>query len=258
VSSTAPAPVHRAGDRERPARGRCLLAVCDTPEPEVVAEFGDFVSWFGDPLRSLANLVVVDPRETPITQSVLDEVDSIVITGSRAAAYSDEPWVDALHSVVREAVMERHLPLLGVCFGHQVLARALGGAVAPNPRGLELGTIEVTLNDAGRESALFAAIPPRFHVQTLHGDTVSELPVGAKLLGSSPGDDHQAFAIGSAFGVQFHPEVRAEMLVLFLQMNGPRLRDRGLDPDVLRGALRPTPSGAQILMNFARFANGAR
>lgn len=128
------------------------------------------------------------------------EFDAIVVTGSRASVYWDEPWIDPLVEYVGEAA-DRGLPILGVCYGHQVLAEALGGRVA-GMDGFEIGynTIERV-----REDTLFAGIDEEFTAFTTHGDTVSRLPPGASLLAENEYGVH-AFRKGHCWGVQFHPE----------------------------------------------------
>ena len=129
--------------------------------------------------------------------------DAVVVTGSRASVYWDETWIDATRASVRRA-LDGDLPVLGVCWGHQLLADALGGTVeAMADR--EMGYREIHLARAGREDPLFAGIDSPFLSFTTHGDSVVEIPEGATRLAEN---DYglQAFRHGSAVGVQFHPE----------------------------------------------------
>ena len=127
------------------------------------------------------------------------DFDGVVITGSSSSVYWDEPWITALVDWVAEADA-RGLPILGVCYGHQVLAEALGGTVA-GMDGYEIGYREVRHDG----DDLFAGIDESFTVFTTHGDTVTELPPGADLLAENDYGVH-AFRRGHAVGVQFHPE----------------------------------------------------
>ncbi len=129
--------------------------------------------------------------------------DAVVVTGSRASVYWDEDWIDATRETVRRA-LDRELPVLGVCWGHQLLADTLGGTVeAMDDR--EIGYREIELTDAGRADTLFAGVDSPLLAFTTHGDSVVDLPDGATRLAEN---DYglQAFRHGTGVGVQFHPE----------------------------------------------------
>ena len=125
--------------------------------------------------------------------------DGVVVTGSRSSVYWDEAWIPALVDYVAEAA-DAGLPILGVCYGHQVLAEALGGRVA-GMDGFEIGYN--TVRHHGDD--LFAGIDESFTVFTTHGDTVVELPPTATPLAENDHGLH-AFRDGHCWGVQFHPE----------------------------------------------------
>ena len=132
------------------------------------------------------------------------DFDGIVVTGSAASVYWDEPWIDDLLDWVTEAV-NRGLPHLGVCYGHQVLAEALGGEVR-DMDGYEIGYREV--NRVG-ESILLEGLEDPFTVFTTHGDEVVELPPGAEPIAENDYANH-GFQRDHVFTVQFHPEYDME------------------------------------------------
>jgi GMP synthase-like glutamine amidotransferase len=121
-------------------------------------------------------------------------------------AYEEDahPWLAAEKRTIAEAVAAG-VPYWGVCLGAQLLASALGTEVAPGPAP-ELGVLEVELTPHAEGDPVFATAPPRFSTVQWHGDTY-ELPGGAVHLARSTGYEQQAFALGSAYGVQFHLEV---------------------------------------------------
>ncbi|GAA0459494.1 type 1 glutamine amidotransferase [Halococcus dombrowskii] len=125
--------------------------------------------------------------------------DAAVVTGSRASVYWDEPWIDALVEWVDEAT-DRDMPLLGVCFGHQVLAEALGGTVE------DMGEYEIGYREVEGDGLLFDDTVTAF---TTHSDAVTELPPGAERTAENDYGIH-GFRAGNAFGVQFHPEYDME------------------------------------------------
>ena len=128
------------------------------------------------------------------------EFDAVVVTGSRASVYWDREWIPPLVDYVADA-SDRDLPILGVCYGHQVLAAALGGRVE------SMGEYELGYRTISRtgEDELLAGIDDEFVAFTTHSDAVTDLPEGAELLAENDYGVH-AFRCGHAWGVQFHPE----------------------------------------------------
>lgn len=127
------------------------------------------------------------------------DYDAAVVTGSKSSVYWDDPWIDDLIDWVGRAA--DRLPILGVCYGHQVLAEALGGRVDAM-EDTELGYREIEHRD---EDTLFAGIDSPFVAFETHSDRVVELPPGATLVAEND-RGVQAFRHGDCWGVQFHPE----------------------------------------------------
>lgn len=142
--------------------------------------------------------------------------DGFVITGGRYGAYDDLPWVRQLTRLVRKSHEQRQT-LLGICFGHQVLAQALGGEVRPNPDGWDIGVRSVSwtpaaasIRDIGN-AHLPAQRPEPLRIFELHQDVVTKLPPGAVPLASSDHTAYEAFSLGRrTLGVQGHPEFDAD------------------------------------------------
>ncbi|MCU4801831.1 type 1 glutamine amidotransferase [Halobacteria archaeon HArc-gm2] len=130
--------------------------------------------------------------------------DGCVVTGSRASVYWEEPWIAELREWVREAV-DRDVPFLGVCFGHQLLADALGGTVEAMDD-YEIGYRTVSHDG---ESALLDGVAEEFTVFTTHSDRVVELPPGAERFAQNEYGVH-GFRADDVFSVQFHPEYDPE------------------------------------------------
>lgn len=127
--------------------------------------------------------------------------DAAVVTGSRASVLDDDDWIDETREWVANAV-HRGVPVLGVCFGHQLLAQALGGSVD------SMGSYEVGFEDVRHRtnSMLFDGIDREFTAFEFHSDAVTGLPEDAVRLASNDRCAVQAFRSGHAFGLQFHPD----------------------------------------------------
>jgi len=151
------------------------------------------------------------------------EFDALVVTGSRASVYWDKEWIDPLVAYVGEAAADG-VPILGVCYGHQVLAEALGGRVA-GMDDFELGYTEVEQVD---DDPLFAGISDEFTVFTSHGDAVVDLPPGAELIARNEYGVH-GFRRGDCWGVQFHPEYDIETARDIAESKRERLGDAQVD-----------------------------
>lgn len=233
---------------------RILIAQTGSVGPEVAGRFGDFPHWFARLLAGRAEPVVAG---SPAGWEALEPFDGVIVTGSFASVTAPEPWMDALSD--RLLVAARTRPVLGVCFGHQLLAEAFGGRVGRSPRGREIGSVACALTAAGRADPLFAGVPGRFGALTTHEDEVVALPPGAVLLATNGWTRVQAFGVGpNVRAVQFHPELDpATLAALVASRAGPlaaEARARGEDgagavAAVLAG-LRPAPDGARILRSF--------
>lgn len=154
----------------------------------------------------------------------LASYDGFVVSGSPHDAHGDEPWVRRLCALVR-ALHAMGKRVLGVCFGHQLLCRALGGRVGRARRGWDVGVREVTFvqkqqqrdddqqdPDDGRGFQLQLPRSAALLVE-VHQDEVWELPPGARVLAYSERTRVEAFAVGAhAMGVQGHPEYTADIL----------------------------------------------
>lgn len=149
-----------------------------------------------------ADLVEYDVTERELPDGFA--FDACVLTGSRASVYWEEPWIADLEAWVREAV-ERDVAFLGVCFGHQLLAHALGGTVEPMDE-YEIGYRTVSHDGA---SPLLSDVDEEFTVFTTHSDRVVELPPGAEQFAENDYGVH-GFRKGDVFSVQFHPEYDPE------------------------------------------------
>jgi GMP synthase (glutamine-hydrolysing) len=228
-----------------------LIVKTGSALPRTRAKRGDFESWIalgmGLPADHLRVVSVFEGEALPDPSSV----SGVVVTGSTAMVSHREEWSERSAAWIGEAVVGG-TPLLAICYGHQLLAHALGGEVGENPRGREIGTVEVDLLPGAADDPLFLGLPPRLRVHATHVESVLDLPSGARPLAASGADPHHAFAYGDvAWGVQFHPEFDADVMRSYLDERREDLRSEGLDPEELIRAARDCPDATALLRRFA-------
>lgn len=234
--------------------GSILVLKMGSTLPSLKSRKGDFEDWIiaGLGLPPADVMVIDTPAGDPLPP--VDGQAGIVITGSHTMVTERQPWSERAAAWLRENA-QAGIPVLGICYGHQLLAHALGGVVGDNPNGREFGTVEVALATAAREDKLLGTLPGRIRVHVGHTQSVLELPPGAVRLASNPWDQNQAVRFSeSAWGVQFHPEFDAEIVREYIARFESLLREEGQDADALTGATVDTPVGGTILRRFARLA----
>jgi GMP synthase (glutamine-hydrolysing) len=242
-----------------------LVVKCGEVVAPVRIVHGDYDRWFASALAPGARLHVVaahlgallpDPRG----------FDGVIATGSPRSVLEGAPWMARTGDALVEAAA-RGVPVLAVCFGHQLVAAALGAAVRRSPRGRELGTVSCTLTPAGLADPLFAGVPRTFEVQATHEDEVAAAPPGAVVLAGSAHSAIQAFRVGERlWAVQFHPELTAAAAAALVRARAHALeaeaRARGEDPAArvrtMLAGIRGTPWGVRVLGNFLRAAGARR
>ncbi len=180
----------------------------------LIAQSGDYPSMFerllGGRDFTFRTWAVVD-GEMP---GGVHDAEGWLITGSRHGAYEDHPWIPPLEAFIR-AVYAARVPLVGICFGHQIIAQALGGKVEKYRKGWSVGPTEYDFD--GQKLVLNA----------WHQDQVVALPEGARVLATNEFCENAALIYDDrAFTVQAHPEFRSDFVGGLIDKRG-----RGLVPD---------------------------
>jgi GMP synthase (glutamine-hydrolysing) len=145
-----------------------------------------------------------------LTDSELGASHALILMGGPMSANDPGPWVGTEIDLIRRA-MAREIPILGVCLGAQLIAKALGSRVYRNPV-KEIGWYQTYWTEAGRTDPVFGGLPDGTDIFQWHGETF-DIPSGAEWLAYTKTCTHQAFRAGlNVYGIQFHPEVTAEMI----------------------------------------------
>ena len=232
-----------------------LVLQTGTTLPQIAARHGDFAAWFlrmAGLARHEAEVVRVDRGEALPKSGVHA---AILVTGSASMVTEREPWSERSAEWLAAVVRSAAAPVLGVCYGHQLLAHGLGGRVDWNPRGRQIGTKPLQTTSAAASDPLFGGVMPQFRAQTTHQQSVVEAPAGAQVLATSALDPHQALRFGErAWGLQFHPEFSAGVMAGYIRGRRERLIAEGLDPMALLRECGPAPEARHLLRRFVRKA----
>jgi GMP synthase (glutamine-hydrolysing) len=216
------------------------------------ARHGDFPHWFrlGAGLR-LQQLQVVDVAAGEALPAV-HEVAGAMITGSAAMVTERAAWSERVAGWIRHA-MDAELPLFGVCYGHQLMAHALGGRVDYLPGGREIGTQPIRLSERAAHDPLVVTLPSVFRAHTTHEQSVLDPPVGATVLAHSARDPHQLLRYSPhAISTQFHPEFNAEVMRAYITRKHDAMLGEGADPRQIFNSVAATPIARRLLRQFSR------
>ena len=224
--------------------------------PGLAESLNDFEDWIirgldVDP--ALTAVIHVASKKDPLPEPV--RCKGVVIAGSHAMVTQDLDWSLSVEKWVPDLV-QNAIPVLGICYGHQLLARAMGGQVDYHPKGIEIGTTRIKCMATGYFDPLFKGLPEQFDVHACHSQSVIRLPKAAVLIAGNSFEPHHAFRIGNfAWGLQFHPEYDENIMKAYAQhMESEILSSGKILQDVIEG-IRPTPVAAKILKRFGRLVS---
>jgi GMP synthase-like glutamine amidotransferase len=188
----------------------------DAVRPEWVSEFGEYPDMFerlvlaADPSATFS---VWDVEEGVYpSDSDVDTVDGFIITGSKSSAYADKEWIRNLERLVQELHAKRK-KMVGICFGHQVIARALGGTVAKSDKGWGVGVNVYNVSElpVQGDDEIRGGGSGFLKLVASHQDQVTVLPPGARTVVSNEHCENAGFVIGEhVLTLQGHPEFSAE------------------------------------------------
>jgi GMP synthase (glutamine-hydrolysing) len=178
----------------------------------------------------------------------------VIVTGSGAMVTDRHAWSERSAQWLREAA-HAGLPLFGICYGHQLIAHALGGEVGYNPTGREMGSIDLQLHPHAEDDPLFTGLPATLTAQATHLQSVLRTPDGATVLARSKQDDCHAFRWRDhVWGVQFHPEFSNTHMRGYVHARHEALSREGRCARQLSRSITAAPHARRVLRRFVRHA----
>ncbi|XXG99384.1 hypothetical protein Hte_005721 [Hypoxylon texense] len=243
---------------------RLAILEADTPVPGVQAKYGSYGGVFThlferacaalapapQPLASVLALSAHDVVRDPSAYPDPEAVDAVLISGSKYSAYENDEWIVRLVQYTRRCLETGRVRVVGVCFGHQIVGRALGAEVARNVRGWEISVTQCELSDEGKK--IFGL--EKLAIHQMHRDAVFTLPPGAVALARTDVCAIQSmYAPGRFLTVQGHPEFTADMVSEILEM---RRYGGILGQDIFEDGMRRVSDkqdGVKVAQAFLRF-----
>lgn len=229
--------------------------IVETGQPlRSLRRYGGFPHW----IRVAAGLEAQDTVTVNVEQGGRlprrNGFAGVIVTGSAAFVTDRAEWSERSADWLCDAVHDG-TPTLGICYGHQLLAHALGGEVADNPTGRESGTVAIDLHDHAAEDPLFSALPAKFIAHATHVQTVLRPPEGATVLAKSEQDNCHAFRWREhAWGVQFHPEFATHHMRGYVIARQEHLRSEGRCPKTIARNVTAAPQARKLLRRFVGHA----
>jgi GMP synthase (glutamine-hydrolysing) len=191
-----------------------LIIKCGETYPKIKQSHGDFEDWIINqsnlPKRvfKIYNIVEGERLRHP------SDYIGAIITGSHSNINQRLPWIKHLKDWITTA-RYTNTPVLGICFGHQLMAETLGGKAELNPKGETAGKTEIMLTETGQQDPLYKNIGKSFESYSMHSFHVSQLPPDAELLATRDDNTVESFKVNKLYGVQFHPEFNSEIMKMY-------------------------------------------
>ena len=225
--------------------------------PLIKEKFGDSDQWIKNSLGSKGGSADIPISTIDVVNNAsfpkIEQCAGIVISGSPSMVTDNEEWSLRIENWI-PLLIKAKIPILCICYGHQLLAKALGGKVDYHPKGREIGTISIKLFSSCNNDPIFYGLPNSFLVHASHSQTVLNLPEKAICLAANSHDPNHAFRFKEcAWGVQFHPEYNDEIMRASIHEQANDLREEKADISYLLSMVKKTPIAAKIPQRFKAF-----
>ena len=244
------------GDSRSPMKKLLIVQTSTSHDdlPDLCASHGDEVDWFTKACRLEIDQVRVVRVFLGEQLPSPDGICGVIITGSVDMVSDNYKWIETTKSWLYSA-LSFDVPILGVCFGHQLLATTFGGEVGRNINGAEFGLVSVKNTHHDPCDQLFGGLPDRLEVYTFHYESILRLPKSAVILAHNEHDPYHAVRFAeNIWGVQFHPEFDETIMSSSLDVYENEIRQSGIDVTKLRSINHQSNHGTMLLNKFAEIA----
>ena len=196
---------------------KLYIIKCGSTFDSIKNDFKDFEHWIMDKFENKdKNIVIINAQENEKLPT-LTKNDAVILTGSHSMVTHEELWSLEVEKWLPKLIDEE-VPLLAICYGHQLLAKSLGGVSGYHENGIEIGSVDINLEENAKNDEIFSKLQNSFKAHTIHSQTVIKLPKNATRLAFNNHDKNHAFRVGNcAWGVQFHPEFDKNIMNLYIK-----------------------------------------
>ncbi len=213
------------------------------------SRFGDFDTWIANGLRtSKINIKVVDVEANEPLPN-LKKASGFIITGSHYMVTDNLGWSVALEKYIVK-ISKTAIPLLGICYGHQLIAKALGGKSDFNPKGKEIGAVTIHKTPSYSHDPLFKNFPSHFHAYETHYQCVTKLPPKAKIVAKNNKSIQSIRFRHNIWGIQFHPEFDNDIMQEYIIHQKDDLIALGFSVEILLKHRKNCKTSQKIVKNF--------
>lgn len=228
---------------------KLYIIKCGSTFDSIKNDFKDFEHWIIDKFENKdKNIVIINAQENEKLPT-LTKNDAVILTGSHSMVTQEESWSLEVEKWLPKLIKDE-VPLLAICYGHQLLAKSLGGISGYHENGMEIGSVEINLEENAKNDEIFSKLQNSFKAHTIHSQTVIKLPKNATRLAFNNHDKNHAFRVGScAWGVQFHPEFDKNIMNLYIKEVAKK---KDLDVEKLSSFSENTNVATMILKEFEK------
>lgn len=232
-----------------------LIVKTGTTYASIAGRHGDFDDFIINQTGIRSMNVIIWSAYQGEAPPEINDISAVIITGSHSMVTARSGWCVFLSQWLRN-IAQKSIPILGICYGHQLIAQAFGGLVDYHPQGKEMGTVSISLTEEGRKDPLMKNLPGKFLGHVMHAQTVVKLPSGARVLAENEFERYQAFVLNDRiWGVQFHPEFSEDITREYIEEQSEDLHREGYDVNLHLKSVQEHPYGKLLLNRFMELVN---